>query len=96
MFQAAAKTAAYVVEQNKRTTSWSYDVLTDRTEDGRQLRRLAVIDETTRECLAIEVVRSFTAQDVTSVLQYVFAVRDTPQHIRSDNGPEFVAKTVRC
>ena len=75
---------------------WSYDVLTDRTEDGRQLRRLAVIDETTRECLAIEMVRSFTAQDVTSVLQYVFAVRDMPQHIRSDNGPEFVVKTVRC
>ena len=73
---------------------WSYDFLTDRTEDGRQLRLLAVIDETTRECLAIEVGRSFTAQDVIGVLQYLFAVRDTPQHIRSDNGPEFVAKAV--
>ena len=59
------------------------------------MRRLAVIDETTRECLTIEVARSFTAQDVTGVLQYLFAVRGTPQHIRSDNGPEFVAKTVR-
>ena len=56
---------------------WSYDFLTDRTEDGRQLRLLAVIDETTRECLAIEVARSFTAQDVTGVLQYLFAVRGT-------------------
>ena len=56
---------------------------------------LAVIDETTRECLGIEVSRSFTAQDVMGVLQYLFAVRGTPQHIRSDNGPEFVAKTVR-
>ena len=55
---------------------WSYDFLTDRTEDGRQLRLLAVIDETTRECLAIEVARSFTAQDVTDVLQYLFAVRE--------------------
>ena len=74
---------------------WSYDFLTDRTEDSRQLRLFVVIDETTRECLAIEVARSFTAQDVIGVLQYLFAVRGTPQHIRSDNGPEFVAKTVR-
>ena len=74
---------------------WSYDFLTDRTEDGRQLKLLNVIDEYTRECLAIEVARSFTAQDVLGVLQYLFAVRGTPQHIRSDNGPEFAAKTVR-
>ena len=73
---------------------WSYDFLTDRTEDGRQLRLLAVIDEHTRECLAIEAGRSFTARDVIGVLQYLFAVRGTPQHIRSDNGPEFVAKAV--
>jgi len=53
-----------------------------------------VIDEYTRECLATEVARSFTAQDVTGVLQYLFAVRGTPQQIRSDNGPEFVEKTV--
>ena len=74
---------------------WSYDFLTDRTEDSRQLRLFVVIDETTRECLAIEVARSFIAQDVIGGLQYLFAVRGTPQHIRSDNGPEFVAKTVR-
>ena len=48
---------------------WSYDFLSDRTEDGRQLRLLAVIDEFTRECLAIEVDRSFTADDVIGVLQ---------------------------
>ena len=54
-----------------------------------------MIDETTRECLAIEVARSFTARDVIDVLQYLFAVRGTPQHIRSDNAPDFVAKTVR-
>ena len=74
---------------------WSYDFVTDRTEDGRQLKLLVVIDEYTRESLAIEVGRSFTSQDVVNTLQYVFAVRGTPQHIRSDNGPEFVAKTVR-
>jgi transposase InsO family protein len=78
---------------------WSYDFVADRTEDGRQLRLLVVIDEYTRECLAIEVGRSFTAQDVMGVLQYLFAVRGTPEHIRSDNlgndnGPEFVSKVI--
>jgi transposase InsO family protein len=78
---------------------WSYDFVTDRTEYGRQLRLLVVIDEYTRECLAIEVGRSFTAQDVMGVLQYLFAVRGTPELIRSDNlgndtGPEFVSKVI--
>jgi putative transposase len=74
---------------------WSYDFLTDRTEDGRRLKLLVVIDEYTRECLAIEIDRSFTAQDVIGILQYLFAVRGTPEYLRSDNGPEFVAQTVR-
>ena len=74
---------------------WSYDFVTDRTEDGRQIRLLVVIDEYTRECLALEAARSFTANDVVGILQYLFAVRGTPHHIRSDNGPEFVAKVVR-
>ena len=54
-----------------------------------------MIDEFTRECLAIEVARSFTARQVVEVLRYLFAVRGIPQFIRSDNGPEFVAKEVR-
>ncbi len=73
---------------------WSYYFVTDRTEDGRQLRLLVVIDEYTRACLAIEVGRSFTAQDVVGVLQYLFAVRGTPEYLRSDNGPEFVSKVI--
>jgi len=74
---------------------WSYDFVADRLEDGRQIRLLVVIDEFTRECLAIEVARSFTAQDVIGVLQYLFAICGVPEHLRSDNGPEFVAKSVR-
>jgi putative transposase len=73
---------------------WSYDFLVDRTEDSRQLKLLVVIDEYTRECLAIEVARSFAAKDVIDVLQYLFAVRGRPAHLRSDNGPEFVAQAV--
>ena len=61
----------------------------------RAFRMLTVLDEHSRECLAIEAGRSFTAQDVIGVLQYLFAVRGTPQHIRSDNGPEFTSAKVR-
>ena len=78
-----------------RNHVWSYDFLTERTEDGRQLRIRVVIDEFTRECLAIEVARSFTAPYVIMTLQYLFAVRGAPEHLRSDNGPEFVAKEIQ-
>ena len=74
---------------------WSYDFVTDYTERGRQLRMLCVLDEFTRESLAIEVQRSFTARQVLDVLGYLFAVRGAPEHLRSDNGPEFVAGSVR-
>ena len=74
---------------------WSYDFLSDRTEDGRQLKLLAVIDEYTRECLAIEAGRTFTSRDVKLTLQYLFAIRGAPEHVRSDNGPEFIAAEIR-
>jgi putative transposase len=78
-----------------RNHVWSYDFVTERTEDGCQLKLLVVIDEFTRECLVIEPGRSFTARDVILSLQYLFAVRGAPEHIRSDNGPEFVAKEMQ-
>lgn len=78
-----------------RNHVWSYDFLVDRTEDGRQLKLLVVIDEFTRECLAIETGRTFTAREVILTLQYLFAVRGAPEYLRSDNGPEFVAKEIR-
>tara|TARA_B110000495_G_C22949402_1_gene555929 strand:- start:51 stop:905 length:855 start_codon:yes stop_codon:yes gene_type:complete len=78
-----------------RNHVWSYDFVTERTEDGRYLKLLVVLDEFTRECLAIEVSRSFTAREVILALQYLFAVRGAPEHIRSDNGPEFVATRVQ-
>jgi len=74
---------------------WSYDFVVDRTEDGRQLKVLVVIDEFTRECLALEVARTFTAQDVMLTLQYLFAARGRPEHLRSDNGPEFIATKIQ-
>ncbi len=79
----------------RRNHVWSYDFLFDRTHDGRALKMLRVIDEYTRECLAIEVGRRLTSRDVLRVLAGVMLRRGVPAHIRSDNGPEFVAKTVR-
>src|SRR5205823_3408517 len=73
---------------------WSYDFIHDQTADGRGLKILPVVDEYTRECLTIEVERSLTAEDVVSTLEYLFEVRGAPDHIRSDNGPEFVAEAV--
>tara|TARA_R110000751_G_C13720117_1_gene475355 strand:+ start:382 stop:1224 length:843 start_codon:yes stop_codon:yes gene_type:complete len=74
---------------------WSYDFVEDRTHDGRKFRMLNVIDEFTRECLAIRIDRKLKSTDVIDVLSDLFILRGVPGHIRSDNGPEFVAKAVR-
>jgi putative transposase len=75
---------------------WSYDFVEDRTHDGRKFRMLNVIDEFTHECLAIRVDRKLKAIDVIDVLSDLFILRGVPGHIRSDNGPEFVAKAVQA
>jgi len=75
---------------------WSYDFVAARTYDGRALKILTVMDEFTRECLAIVVARRMTAEGVLDVLSELFVRRGAPEHIRSDNGPEFTAKKVRA
>ena len=74
---------------------WSYDFVEDRTHNGRKFRMLNVIDEFTRECLAIRVDRRLKSTDVIDVLSDLFILRGVPGHVRSDNGPEFIAKAVR-
>lgn len=74
---------------------WSYDFVEDRTHDGRKYRMLNVIDEFTHECLAIRIDRRLKAIDVIDVLSDLFILRGVPEHVRSDNGPEFVAKAVQ-
>jgi len=74
---------------------WSYDFVMDRTHDGRPLRMLTVLDEYSRECLAIEVARSLKADDVLRVLTELFTRYGPPTHIRSENGSEFTAQAVR-
>ncbi|MBA7715243.1 IS3 family transposase ISDsp2 [subsurface metagenome] len=73
---------------------WSYDFVKDRTERGGKLRILAIIDEYTRECLAIRVASSISASAVAEVLEWLFLTRGVPKYLRSDNGPEFVARAV--
>jgi putative transposase len=74
---------------------WSYDFALARTTDGRPLRILAILDEYTRECLSLSVDRQVSSQGVLDRLYTIFIHRGTPEHIRSDNGPEFTAKAVR-
>ena len=74
---------------------WSYDFVEDRTHDGKKYRMLNVVDEFTHECLAIRIARKLKAIDVIDVLSDLFILRGVPGHIRSDNGPEFVAKAVQ-
>ena len=75
---------------------WSYDFVAAMTSDGRSFRILTILDEYTRECLAIEVKRQFKAEDVIDQLFEIIILRGViPEHIRSDNGTEFTAKAVR-
>lgn len=76
---------------------WTHYFVKDhQTLDGRSIKILTVVDEYTRECLALVVTRSITTAEVVGVLRGLFAVRGVPAQIRSDNGPEFIAKQVRA
>jgi len=74
---------------------WSYDFMIDHTADGRAFKILNIIDEYTRENLASVVARKIRAQDVIDTLYNLFIYRCIPEHIRSDNGPEFTARAIR-
>ena len=74
---------------------WSYDFVHDRTYDGKDFRTLNILDEYTREYLSIRVDKKLNSQNVIDALTDLFIIRGFPEHIRSDNGPEFVAKSVR-
>ena len=81
--------------QNIKTTFGLGDFVFDKTTDGSQLKWLSIVDEYTRECLALKCARSITSEDAIDTLAELFAMRGVPQHIRSDNGPEFVAKAIQ-
>lgn len=74
---------------------WTWDFIFDRTANGRSIKILSIVDEHTRECLALEVSRKLKATEVIDVLADLFAVRGMPKCIRSDNGPEFISQAIR-
>jgi len=75
---------------------WSYDDFAmDATEDGRRLKMMPIVDEYSRECLALEAERSITAEGVVEILDRLFTERGEPAYIRSDNGPEFIAEAIK-
>jgi transposase InsO family protein len=79
-----------------RNEVWGMDFVQDRTADGRPFRMLVVLDEYTRECLAIEVARNFRGADIVAVLDELTAIRGAPVHLRADNGPEMISKAVKA
>jgi transposase InsO family protein len=78
-----------------RNHVWAYDLMAARTHDGRPLRLLTVVDEYTRQCLAIKVGRQLRADDVLQCLTDLFVAHGVPDHLRADNGPEFTNRAVR-
>lgn len=74
---------------------WAWDFVFDRTTSGSAIKWLSIVDEHTRECLALKPARSITSHDVIDTLAELFAMRGVPQHIRSDNGTEFIAQAIQ-
>ena len=83
------------LKPERRNHVWSYDFVHCRTDDGKAFRTLNILDEFSRECLAIRVKRKLNSTDVIDALTDLFILRGPPAYVRSDNGPEFVAQAVR-
>jgi putative transposase len=90
------KNACHLRPSRGKDDVWTWDFIFDRTSDGRSLKWLSIVDEYTRECLALEARRGMTAQDIRIILAGVAAGRGGPPcRMRSDNGPEFAAEVIR-
>jgi putative transposase len=87
--------ACHVARATAKNEVWCWDFVFDRSCDGSSLKWLSILDEHTRECLALKVGRGIRGEDVIDTLAELFAMRGVPQAIRSDNGPEFVSKEIQ-
>jgi transposase InsO family protein len=88
--------ACHVRRAERQDHVWTWDFAFDRTTSGTTLKWLSIVDEYTRECLALKVDRSITSRDVIDTLAELFAMRGVPKAIRGDNGPEFVAEAIQA
>ena len=91
----STRNACHQLRAERKNHVWCWDFAFDRTTSGTALKWLSIVDEYTRECLALKADRSITSEDVIDTLAELFAMRGVPNHIHSDNGPEFVSKAVR-
>jgi transposase InsO family protein len=90
-----SKHACHRLSAQHMNDVWAWDFAFDRTTNGTTLKWLSIVDEFTRESLALKVDRSITSEDLIDTLAELFAMRGVPRYIRSDNGPEFTAETVQ-
>jgi transposase InsO family protein len=86
---------ASCVDRQQPDHVWSWDFVFDRTDDGRPIKLMVVIDEYTRQCLAIHAARRIRAKDAIDVFADLMEIHGIPEHIRADNGPEMIAKHLR-
>jgi transposase InsO family protein len=93
--QGTSASACHVHRAERPNQVWCWDFAFDRTMAGSPLKWLSIMDEYTRECLALKVDRHITAEDVIDTLAELLARRGVPESIRSDNGPEFVAEAIQ-
>jgi len=87
--------ACHVQRAEFKDHVWCWDFALNRTVNGTTLKWLSIVDEHTRECLALKVGRSLTSEDIINTLAELFAMRGVSQAIRSDNGPEFVSRAIQ-
>jgi putative transposase len=90
-----SENACHCRRAERKDHVWTWDFVFDRTTSGSALKWLSIVDEFTRECLCLKVARGITSEDVIDALAELFAMRGVPQHIRSDNGPEFIALAIQ-
>lgn len=91
----SAANSCFAVKATRPNEFWAYDFVSDQTTDGRTIKILALVDEFTREVLALRAGRSFKSADLIGVLKELRQTRGLPKGVRSDNGPEFVAKELQ-
>lgn len=87
--------ACHVQRAERKNQVWCWDFVFDRTMNGSPLKWLSIVDEYTRECLALKVDRSITSEDVIDTLAELLSMHGVPECIRSDNGPEFVSRSIQ-
>jgi putative transposase len=90
-----AKNSCIGFKAERMNHVWCWDFIFDRTAKGQSLKWLSIVDEHTRRCITLDVSRNMTSEDVINRLAELFTIYGVPEHIRSDNGPEFIAKAIQ-